>query len=535
MEPSLLTPTVSRAVYRDGVARLRERIAERALEEKRDVQITYLILRYFPALQAEQPGEARSEAEKLLSALLPLNDQFAVALIEGKTVVLDMYSILPPREDELNRAVQAATVVKAYPTAMEFQSLERLYKDSAVRIHQKKTPSLMNLATIWLEWPDRRKFERGLIFAPGVPQEQLPGRLNLFTGWNIEPDGSTDQTADEEACSEFLHHLKSVVCGSDETVYRWLLWWMADIVQNPQEKPGSAVVLAGKKGCGKSTVADVLREVIGQKYFIRLSKKAELVGSFNAYFACALVVNGEEVMFGGDVAANDTLKDMITSPTILVNEKFLPAQTMRSYSRFLFTTNSHYSHNTSEDERRFLFLDVEDTFVGDEAYWNGLYGQLRHGGFDAFARILHRMEKPEGVNLRKPPKTTAHARLFAESLSIEERFFFNALVNGEDYPEAARENGGIVFVSDIKVAFEEYLNAQGKARSHKRTDNNFIPNCMRKFWAAECQPRKVRAGRKEACYLLPSLTEARDVATMAIEHGGQLGLPPEAVGMDDDE
>lgn len=494
---------------------------------------------FYPTVVNEDPETAKKHAISLCDKLDLLNERFAVAMIEGKTVVLDLFSSVPPDYDLNNRAIVDSVIPRAIPCAVEFESFRKLYLDQTESVHTKKAAHRENIADIWLKWPGHTKYTRGIIFAPGMTQDSVgPDHLNIFTGWGMPPAEKPNRKADEASCSEFLHHLKYVLCSGDKEIYDWLLWWMADIVQNPMPAslPGSAVVLAGKKGTGKTLVTNVLRKIIGIKYFARATKKKDLVGEFNAHLATALLVNCEEVTFGGDIESNDTLKDMITGDIITMNQKFMPKVTMKSYSRFIFTTNHDYSHNTSEDERRYLFLDVGSQHMNDTPYFKKIADQLEDGGYQGFANILHTMEKPEGVNLRKPPKTEAHARLFAQSLSVEERFFYNALVTGDGYPEEALDEAGTVFVSDLKRAFDSYLDEQGKSRSFKRSDNNFIPACMQRFWGMdpETQCRKVRNRKKETCYEVPSLARARERATWSPTEDG-LGLSKAAVGLDSDD
>ncbi len=271
-----------------------------------------------------------------------------------------------------------------------------------------------------------------------------------------------------------------------------------------------------------------MHRIIGSKYFLRVAKRNDLVGNFNSQLAGAILVNCEEATFGGNTADNDTLKDLITSDTILVNPKFVPQFTMRSYSRFLFTTNGSYSHNTSEDERRYLFLDVPDTFSRDPKYFNPLWGEINGSGIFAFADFLYQLKRPDGVDLRNPPRTAAHGRLLAESLSVEERFFYNALITGEGYPPDAADDGGEVFLSDVKEAFSLYLDNLGKRNSLKLSDNRFVPGAAAKFWCAEPEGRRTRKGVKETVYSIPSLKDARAIAV-------ENGLLPASYAMDDDD
>jgi hypothetical protein len=473
---------------------------------------------YFGGLAEFNPKEADARANNLMNGLNYLNENFAIALIEGKAGILDL------------RKGESGEIEQAMPTVISPESFKLINAPLKVTIQRRgKAPQEKAVAEIWLEWLYRHQYSRGVCFAPGKTQAEVgDDRLNIWTGWQI-PQGLEPiyEGTPEEACAKVLYHIRQVVCDGDKEVSDWLLWWLADMLQNPSQKPGSAVVLKGKKGAVKSVVADIMKRVIGSKYFLRVAKKGDLVGSFNAQLAGAILVNCEEAMFGGDIEANNTLKDLITSDTILVNQKFIPSFQIRSYSRFLFTTNSSFSHSTSEDERRYLFLDVADTFVGDHDYFDKLWGEIDGPGRRAFADFLYAMKRPDGVNLRNPPKTGAHQRLLAESLSVEERFFYNALLSGDNYPTDAVEEAAEVYLSDVKDDFERYLDDLNKRNSLKRSDNSFVPGAMQKFWGAEVVGRKTRRGKKETVYFVPSLKDARELAVMPLKDGGSLGLLPD--------
>jgi hypothetical protein len=103
------------------------------------------------------------------------------------------------------------------------------------------------LADHWMRHPQRRQFDN-IVFAPG----RDAGRAyNLWQGFTVEPRPGD--------CSLFLDHLRENVAQSDDALYLWVVGWLADIVQHPGAKCGTALALRGKKGVGKTIVGKVFQ------------------------------------------------------------------------------------------------------------------------------------------------------------------------------------------------------------------------------------------------------------------------------------
>lgn len=95
----------------------------------------------------------------------------------------------------------------------------------------------LKLSTYWRTNPQRRKF-KGIVFAPAHDRE---GYYNLFRGFPVKP-------ADQDAQGDYptlREHLLLNVCGGNEMFYEWVFGWFAHIVQKPDEKVGTSVVLRG--------------------------------------------------------------------------------------------------------------------------------------------------------------------------------------------------------------------------------------------------------------------------------------------------
>jgi hypothetical protein len=121
----------------------------------------------------------------------------------------------------------------------------------------------------------RRSF-KDLIFEPG---RDIPNCYNLWRGFAVHPEqGDWGLFHD--------HILDNIACGNEE-YYRWILAWMARLVQNPGgPKPGTAIAIRGKQGTGKGVFANYFGKLFGNHY-LPISQPKQLAGRFNAHFKSA--------------------------------------------------------------------------------------------------------------------------------------------------------------------------------------------------------------------------------------------------------
>ena len=147
-------------------------------------------------------------------------------------------------------------------------------------------------SVVWLESRSRREVF-GVQYCPNHVG-LLPGGLNLWLAWGIEPEPGD--------CSFVLDHILHVIAGGDERKFEFILNWCADILQNPCRKPGVAVVLRGNEGTGKSVLGAILRRLLGPRNVLVNADKDRLLGRFNAALGSKILIQAEETFFAGDFA-----------------------------------------------------------------------------------------------------------------------------------------------------------------------------------------------------------------------------------------
>jgi hypothetical protein len=97
-------------------------------------------------------------------------------------------------------------------------------------------------------------------------------------------------------------HLLTNVCGGDAKLYDWVFGWFAHVVQYPRERVGTAIVLRGGQGFGKTKVGEVFGSLYPSHYHL-IDQPHHLTGQFNVHMVSCLLLQVDEGFWAGDKAA----------------------------------------------------------------------------------------------------------------------------------------------------------------------------------------------------------------------------------------
>ena len=205
-------------------------------------------------------------------------------------------------------------------------------------------------------------------------------KLNIFTGWQIKAkDHGIDLTP-------FLSFVEDVICQHNKGAAEYLLSWFARIVQQPGEKNGSAVLLLGDEGTGKTTLANTFCGLLGRQYSNQnLNRLSSLTGRFNHSFVYGKVLTVLNEV-GRDFTKADLakLKSVITEAYISTEKKFAQGGEVPNYQNILITTNEIKKWALRSEDRRFLVLEAALPFTDRSEkmkYFDGLYQHLNDEEF----------------------------------------------------------------------------------------------------------------------------------------------------------
>lgn len=361
----------------------------------------------------------------------------------------------------------------------------------------------------WLEWENRRTY-RNIVFAPG--RRAAPGIYNLFRGWPVQAkSGSWDL---------LRTHVFENMCASDPIRFNWFMTWLSHLVQKPDQKPGSTVVITGEKGTGKSTLFDYVNRLLG-KHGITVAQRKQIVGQFNGHLATTLLMVCEEAFWAADPQAEGVLKDMITNKSVLIEKKGYDPVQSQNYTRLALISNNEWVVPASlKDERRFFVLHCSAARRGDTAFFDALRYQMEHeGGLEAMMHELMTWEPFEGTwaSLFKPPITEHLQKQQIETLQGVHKFMLELVKSGLyesanpnlDTIELSEDEETRVWAVDMRAAVEDYVRNRFASDKAKTSFDDISAVVMDWFGARETKAHVDGSTNMKRVFIFPPLAEAR--------------------------
>jgi len=349
----------------------------------------------------------------------------------------------------------------------------------------------------WLTHPHRRQYE-GIEFFPNPDgAKSTPGYLNLWSGFSVTPRATGSYNI-------FRDHLLNNVCSGDAELFNWVFGWFAHLMQRPRERIGTALVLRGGMGTGKTKVGEVFGSLISAHYFL-VDDGRHVTGQFNSHLQSCLLLQADEAVWAGDKAGEGRLKSMITADTQMIEQKGVDPIPLRNYVRLLMTSNESWVVPAGKDERRFAVFDVGANCAQNHQYFSEMDEELNAGGRE---RLLHDLLSFDlnTVDLRRIPMTAALLEQKIESLSDVDSWWLACLMEGtpsRNYevwpPLVSREE-----------IYADYLKTADEVGARRKRGKTTFAKRWRKLVGDSLDDTRPRnqSGRPRF-YVLPSLVECR--------------------------
>lgn len=366
-------------------------------------------------------------------------------------------------------------------------------------------------AKAWLTHRQRRQYDGVEFFPDPAGQGGTANYLNFWRGFEVAPsrDGS---------CDLFYDHVRANICNGDESLFRYVIGWVAHMMQKPRDRLGVALVLRGQRGTGKSKFGEIVGSLFAPHYF-QVDDARYVTGRFNDHMLACLLLQADEAVWAGDKEAEGRLKGLITSEAQMVEAKQLPAIRIPNYMRVLMTSNEGWVVPAGMDERRFCVLDVAAHSAQNRTYFAELDAQMKGGGYERLLYDLLHFDL-SSVDLSRIPQTKALLEQKLRSLDQIDEFWFNRLYEGGDWPCQ-------VVCADL---YAEYIKAAAQIGvSRKRSAAEFGKRLAKLAPLRKCRPsREVAPGvvRQVWCYEMPTLDVCREAFDALVGQTVEWPAPP---------
>jgi hypothetical protein len=463
------------------------------------------------------PFEAKTliEARSVSDVIEAMNRRYAVVLVGGRAIVMEE-NPEAPIEDRVRM--------------LSVDGFHQFYANSYYETRDPRDGKVraQTVSKIWFQSPARRSFS-GLEFFPDRENAPgTPGYFNLWRGFSVKPK------AKKNGWSIFRDHLQTNICGSDKRLFEWLLAWFAHMFQHPRERIGTAVVLRGRMGSGKSVVGGVIGSLIAQ-HFWAVDDQRYITGQFNSHQASCLFLQCDEGVWAGDKSGEGRLKSLVTSDFNMIEFKGVDPVRTRNYVRLLFTSNESWVVPAGSDERRFAVFDVNPRVAQQHDYFAEMYAELNSGGREALLHDLLNLDLSK-VNLRQIPMTGALLEQKIRSADPITEWWIDRLMAGDpvrskDGRSAWDWASGPIRISSRELVDDYIRSADSRGQRRRASDTQFgiafkklLPDSRRvKVLCADPTSQS-----RENGYEMPSLDACR--SAFEASYGQTINWPNDAPG-----
>lgn len=304
-----------------------------------------------------------------------------------------------------------------------------------------KEEKISEFANQWIRDRTIRTYEKEGVYPEGCS-------LNIYNRWKGFQAESYPWATDYSKADVYINLVKNL-CNRDEKTYNYFLKFLAQMIQKPHIKPNVCIVIKSIQGAGKDTLYNIMEDLIGQTYCFNTSNvERDIFGRFNTAIENKILVVLNECSVVKTGKKQEDFKFMITSKTDSIEEKGLGLRTPRSMCRYMVFTNSEYSINIQENDRRFLVIDCvrgKLSHLESERIYSALNNDKE--SINAFYQYLKQIDI-EGFQFDEERPINQYQKELKEASLPLEHLFFRDYISQPDREEKMHTD----------VLFERFIN-----------------------------------------------------------------------------
>lgn len=425
------------------------------------------------------------EREEAFDKMKPktIEDQVVEELNQKHAVVhTDRFNILTEKPSSLHGGIDF--------TLEDRSSFIHTYENQLVHCSDG---AFKSKAKIWLAHKKRRQY-CGITFDP-TTKEHKNGLYNIWKGFSVEPVKGN--------CEKFKTHIRNIICSDNPDYFKYVWLWLCHLVQKPNEL-SPVLVLMGEQGTGKNTFVDPIGDIFGLHY-LPLDNINQFLGTFNFHLKNAVLLHGNEAVWGGNKQALGKLKAMVTEKDCVIEGKGKDQIRMRNFKHLILSSNEDWPVHLEKDARRFLVLKVSSSRKGSLGYFKEIRNELKDRGLSALLYDL----LEEDISNFNPWILPQNSEAFAVkmmSASPSEKYIYEVLFHGSfDMGNKSQTTtwGDSISVNSVYEDYVTWCLNQGLKQEVSQRFGIALRKLTLVFKERET------TGNRSYYYKLPSLSEAR--------------------------
>jgi hypothetical protein len=252
----------------------------------------------------------------------------------------------------------------------------------------------------WFADPSKRSYEE-IEYACVKEEDQRADTYYAFPTLRYKTLASTSTEEERQANIRYFQEYISLLVEDapiftdeqedEEIIFKekwakWMTFWMADILINPDNKGKQpiAIILWAKQGSGKTSLRILMERLLGKKcvhHTENPTKNGDILHEFNSTLKYKLFLEFEEINMRTHSESVGAIKQLITNHTHTITHKGQDSVDVKASERAIFTTNISNSACIEKGDRRYVAFAMSNKRVGDTEYWKGFYAKLDDPNF----------------------------------------------------------------------------------------------------------------------------------------------------------
>ena len=263
-------------------------------------------------------------------------------------------------DDKLNYAVRDGDDLNLYQKSGILERFSHLQYEEEVTDKKGNTETVVKkFVWKWVDDPDKHAY-RKMDFYPENCPDDVYNTWRPFTASTITETGGSPEM--------FFELLNELTRGDPKDYAKK---YLAFLVQKPNEKPTTCLVLRSNEGVGKGRCFYALKKVMGRHLVTETNNPEMDVFGTNAdaYNQTKLVIMNESNATT-NFKNGDRLKSLVSDEDgLMVNQKYIKPYEIRNLAGSIIAGNGKTLVNKSVSDRRFVIYECGEKFIRDEEYF----------------------------------------------------------------------------------------------------------------------------------------------------------------------
>jgi Family of unknown function (DUF5906) len=383
-----------------------------------------------PTTAGDRPAVQEKQAERV-KARQAINNQQVIAELRSCKTKRDVLDVMNKYHSYVIDGGKARIYreVNKYIQSIEISAFRGWCANKSVPITSadpdgKTETKYIKLYDYWYTHPDRFEYT-SVDFDPSKTFDRNDRSNDVHNMWR---DWETEGKKGPHV-KDILRFIYEIICNKNMGHFYWVMSWIADLIQNPADPKGVALVLIGPKGIGKTFFGELICSLVGDKYSFITANKDDIFGDFNGHLSNLMFMVYEEAVWAQNRQIEAILKVFITGKRRSSQAKYHDTKMINNYIRSLILANPGWAVPVSLDDRRYMILNPSVDRMKDFEYFGGLLGKLNDGGREALMYFLKRYRIGRGgIDIRSAPKTEGFYDQQRESLEPFESWLLEELL-----------------------------------------------------------------------------------------------------------